>query len=651
MPNVSRRTKEVPVLVKKEVETRLFKLVSFKEGRIEYSFDLDKKKLLVGSAENCDIRLTDPHISHYHALLMVDEHGCKILDLESGNGTWINGKRERSFYFSTGDVIKLGPLEFHAEEMITNVQKGETGLLDQDKSVSVLDEKLIQEVPSELPPLPGLVVIDGEYCDIEFDETNYTPVDHIPAIVPTHLSKDFIDTEEDKEIIPIARKSNELAIEVTVLSNGIVLNMDYFPFKDGTFLASPVHSGKKAVHIPCLDSEDDIPFFQISNGRIDTFPINGFEAVNNTNGNKLFQGDDRHELSQNQAISYNYKTVQVVVKITDAPANIRFAPFFGRDREFQVQATKIFSGLMSLMLLLLLVDVNMPEPEKKKIAVIYRKAVDSDQKSQQKSSEDASKTNKDKGVKKNKQNDDKPKFAKAEPQKSEVKKAKQAKQKVAKTQKAAPKKQPKKAKVKAYEFKTSKNLNSMFSKSDSNTPVKIQNNVAATTTGFDSAKTSSTSDLKSKSSDNVGSLGQDFRGSYDSSSGAKGLASKSGIDTSFVEPKTIVLGSMDPELLRKILREYLPQFRHCYQKELERNGKTEGVVDLNFRIKGNGGVSNIKIETKNAKLSKSGSGCMAGVLRLIDFPKPKGGGVVDVRQPLNFFLRTGKNLEIYRVTL
>ena len=94
---------------------------------------------------------------------------------------------------------------------------------------------------------------------------------------------------------------------------------------------------------------------------------------------------------------------------------------------------------------------------------------------------------------------------------------------------------------------------------------------------------------------------------------------------------------MDPELLRKILREYLPQFRHCYQKELERNGNTEGVVEMNFRIMSDGAVSKIKIGSKGAKFSKVGSGCMAGVLKLIDFPKPKGGGVVDVRQPLNFF--------------
>jgi hypothetical protein len=636
MPNVSRPVKEVPVLVKKDIETRLFKLIAYKEGKVEYDFELDKKKLLVGSAENCDIKITDPHISHYHALLVVDEHGCKILDLESNNGIWLNGERERNFYFSAGDCIKLGPIEFHVEEILTTVQKGDSHIQDQDHQVAVLDDSHINQIPSELPPVEGLAVIDGEYCDIEFNEENFRPVDHIPAIANAVQVEQFIDTEEEKEVLPIARQSDTLAVEVTVLSNGVALSVDYFPLKDGTYNASPVTDKGHMVHIPCLDTEDNLPFFQISNGHIDFFPLDGFDTINMTNGNKVFNGTDRTQLEQNQVISYNYKTVQVVAKITEAPANLRFAPFFGRDRNFQKQAIQIFSGLMSFMLLLLLVDIEAPKPEKK-IAVIYRKAIKSDQKAQNKSSQEVSDVNKDKGVKKEQQSKDKPKFAKAEPNKNKQKKSKQNKQKIAKTAKASAQKQPKKTKVKAYEFKTSKSFNSMFSKSNSVTPTKIQNNTVATTSGFDSSKAASSADLKSKTSVDAGTFGRDFRGNYDSSAGAKGLASKSGIDTSFVEPKTVVLGSMDPELLRKILREYLPQFRHCYQKELERNGNTEGVVDLNFRIMGNGGVSNIKIGMKGAKFSKTGSGCMAGVLKLIDFPKPKGGGVVDVRQPLNFF--------------
>jgi hypothetical protein len=100
---------------------------------------------------------------------------------------------------------------------------------------------------------------------------------------------------------------------------------------------------------------------------------------------------------------------------------------------------------------------------------------------------------------------------------------------------------------------------------------------------------------------------------------------------------------MDPELLRKILREYIPQFRHCYQQELiGHDEKIKGVIDLNFTINQNGKVSKYDIRVKDAEFSKKGVNCMGNVLNLIDFPKPKGGGVVDVRQPLNFFSEAEK---------
>ena len=147
-----------------------------------------------------------------------------------------------------------------------------------------------------------------------------------------------------------------------------------------------------------------------------------------------------------------------------------------------------------------------------------------------------------------------------------------------------------------------------------------------------------TSDLKANNSASAATFGNDYKGSYDRSTGAKGLSSKRGIDTTFIEPKTVVLGSMDPEVLRKILQEYLPQFRHCYQQELEAdNEDLEGIIDLKFRITKSGKASRIKVKPKDASFSKRGTNCMAGVLKLIKFPKPKGGGVVDVRQPLNFF--------------
>lgn len=138
-------------------------------------------------------------------------------------------------------------------------------------------------------------------------------------------------------------------------------------------------------------------------------------------------------------------------------------------------------------------------------------------------------------------------------------------------------------------------------------------------------------------------LGTDSVGNYDRSTTTRGLANKKGIDTAFVQADTVVMGSIEPEILRQILQEYLPQFRFCYQQELqEQSEKIKGIVDLNFRIEGDGKVSKVDIKSAKAKFSDKGISCMANILRIIDFPKPKGGGLVDVRQPLNFFSESTK---------
>jgi len=137
--------------------------------------------------------------------------------------------------------------------------------------------------------------------------------------------------------------------------------------------------------------------------------------------------------------------------------------------------------------------------------------------------------------------------------------------------------------------------------------------------------------------------GKDAMGNYDHSTTTKGLANKKGIDTAFVQADTVIMGSIDPEILRKILGEYLAQFKFCYQQELqEQSEKIKGIVDLNFRIEGDGKVSKVNIKSAQTKFSDRGISCMSNILRMIDFPKPKGGGLVDVRQPLNFFAESTK---------
>ncbi len=624
------------MLLKKYIEPRVLQLIQFQSGKVVQELLLDKKKILVGSSPSCDLIIDDPSISHYHAILITDNDGGKIVDLESGNGSFINGEEVKTAYFSDGDVLKFGLIEFHSSERPLDTSKKEKPIFDQDENLHYISkEDHLNHLP-ELPPAQGLVVIDGEYCDITFDESHFKPIDNIPA---HHLSvqQDFIDFSEDTENLEVFREKNKKSIEVIIMSMGTVLSVDYFKIKDGSYFASSHSKNKKTVQIHNLESEKAIPFLKIDGEKITLSPLPGFNCRNTTNGEKV---SHPVSISENEVLSFDHKTIQVIVKIVNSPPSLRLAPFFGRDKDFQKQTAKFFSAAMGIMLLLLFVDIKIEVPEKKKISIIYKKAIQAENKSSSKLSQESNKQNIDKGIKKKQENNKEARFAKKMKEvKKSNKKNKNLSKKLAKA-KARPNKAVKRPKLKSYKFKMNKSFSSMFSTSEKMTDTKIKNLRPNTASGFETAKTQDTKGLKSTKSINTGSLGKDFKGKFNSSAGAFGLASKSGMDTSFVNPKTVVLGSMDPELLRKMLREYLPQFRHCYQRELEINEGLKGIIDLDFRIDKTGSVSRVNIKMKNAKFSNSGVNCMAKVLKIIPFPGPKGGGVVDVRQPLSFFSET-----------
>jgi hypothetical protein len=144
-----------------------------------------------------------------------------------------------------------------------------------------------------------------------------------------------------------------------------------------------------------------------------------------------------------------------------------------------------------------------------------------------------------------------------------------------------------------------------------------------------------------KVADNIGSITGSSRGKIDSSKGSEGLAVRGDYLVAGIPAKTVVLGSIDPDGIRKALMAHLDQFRACYQKELdttEEEDKDQGVVTLDFMINKIGRSSDEEVISEALK-SSDVKGCVASVLKSIQFPTPKGGGTVKVKQPINFQAR------------
>lgn len=92
-------------------------------------------------------------------------------------------------------------------------------------------------------------------------------------------------------------------------------------------------------------------------------------------------------------------------------------------------------------------------------------------------------------------------------------------------------------------------------------------------------------------------------------------------------------GDLDKNIIRRYIRQKLPQIRHCYERQLVVKANLSGTVTTQFVISGNGAV----ISSRAGGIGDSSvEKCVAAAIRSIQFPKPTGGGLVNVTYPFKF---------------
>ena len=74
---------------------------------------LERERVLVGRGEEADLVLADDSLSKLHALFLRTPSGHQIQDLESANGTWLNGVRTEIAELRADDRIAVGEHVLH----------------------------------------------------------------------------------------------------------------------------------------------------------------------------------------------------------------------------------------------------------------------------------------------------------------------------------------------------------------------------------------------------------------------------------------------------------------------------------------------------------------------------------------------------------
>ncbi|MGZ3710035.1 MAG: AgmX/PglI C-terminal domain-containing protein, partial [Bdellovibrionota bacterium] len=100
--------------------------------------------------------------------------------------------------------------------------------------------------------------------------------------------------------------------------------------------------------------------------------------------------------------------------------------------------------------------------------------------------------------------------------------------------------------------------------------------------------------------------------------------------------ESIIMGAIDKDAVEAAILAHKDEFRLCFEREVNaENPKLGGTVHTSFVIGSSGRVNQAGIESTTLK-NANAERCVLTVIKRIDFPLPRGGGIVQVTFPFKF---------------
>lgn len=102
------------------------------------AFEFDKGEISLGRAVDNDIAINDKSVSRHHVKISLIQGQAEIVDLDSRNGTQLNGKKIKKAFLLDQDIFNMGnvPVQFICPEAGSESSLDQT-VLSSSKKVQV----------------------------------------------------------------------------------------------------------------------------------------------------------------------------------------------------------------------------------------------------------------------------------------------------------------------------------------------------------------------------------------------------------------------------------------------------------------------------------------------------------------------------------
>lgn len=663
--------------IQKNKQPKMFEIRATKSGSHSQGGVFGKGRILLGRTESCDLIVNNDAVSAVHAVMEIFEDRAVIYDMNSTNGTYVNDDKVIVKEIHLGDFFRLADVEFEFSSY--NPEEALPPVLETLEPVKGQASVKLPEMPKELPKAAPTVSSQA------------------PSIVypleadPKAEFSEYIFEDKD-ELYPIFKyEAAKQAVEVIILFHDKVFSVDYLPEGKATYFITGITTKSDELEFPYLNKNEKFPFVEVRGHSAVVHTLPGFGVFLLSDKKK----DTGHvgssvELSGQDLLRLQKDHLQIFIRNVQAPPRVLPAPILKRDPEFRkfLAMFLFLVGFVSIGLNIIEIpedpakDEDAPERlatilYKQPLSVSKNVAVEKTEKAPKVAQKAPQKTAVEKTTKPDVTDVKKPDVVttkeqnkKPDPGKKTAVEKKIVKQgttpvtkpdnrtfntPAAKGTTSAPMATAKtQTAYSQYEAKTqghvevyksadfASSVSAIAAKGGSLSGVKTQgvagSGGSAGQVGIANGVIGGSGSVKAATmTTSQGSLVGAASGALGDSKGAEGLSAKRAIYTAGIPGETVVLGSMDPDTIRRILLEHLPQFRYCYQKELEKTGaEASGAIKLNFTIGASGHVAQAGVDG-SSNLPADVKRCVVGVLKGITFPEPMGGGTVEVKQPMNFY--------------
>ncbi len=81
-------------------------------GKVVQSWELSKLPMIFGRGDDVAVTIDDHQMSRHHFDIKWANDSHILTDLNSTNGTWVNGRKVMHSYLKSGDEIRAGQTQF-----------------------------------------------------------------------------------------------------------------------------------------------------------------------------------------------------------------------------------------------------------------------------------------------------------------------------------------------------------------------------------------------------------------------------------------------------------------------------------------------------------------------------------------------------------